>query len=113
MIVVPIRTKPGQNAREHWCVRAKRVRHEREVTGWALAGATRPALPCVCTLTRLSPAAVPLDDDNLPGSCKAIRDAIADWLGVDDRHADIVRYEYAQQRAKEWGVGVEFRAMDR
>lgn len=33
--------------------------------------------------------------------------AFAEWLGVDDRHAQQVRYVYAQARGA-WGVRIEF-----
>ena len=49
-----------------------------------------------------------LDDDNLSGSLKGVRDAVAAWLGVDDRDRTRVRYVYEQQRAP-WGVGIEFK----
>jgi hypothetical protein len=48
-----------------------------------------------------------MDDDNLPGSMKAVRDQIAEWLGVDDRHSNQVRYVYAQKRGP-WSVTIEF-----
>jgi hypothetical protein len=38
------------------------------------------------------------DDDNLLGAFKAIRDGVADQLGVDDRDPRIV-WHYAQRRA--------------
>jgi predicted Fe-S protein YdhL (DUF1289 family) len=111
MILLPIRTAPGQNVREHHQARARRVRSERETTRWFLVGVPKPATPCVVTLTRIAPSNG-LDDDNLSGACKSIRDEIAAWLGVDDKHRHIVRYAYAQMRGKEWGVLVEFKAME-
>lgn len=106
MILVPIRTAPGQNVREHWRVRAARVKAEREAVRWRLCTAAKPATPLVVLLTRTAPSNG-LDDDNVIGALKAIRDEIADWLGVDDKHRHIVRYEYAQRRG-EWGVEIEF-----
>ena len=61
-----------------------------------------PWLPCVVTLTRIS--ARGLDDDNLQGAFKAVRDSVADALGVDDRMREIVRYEYGEQVVK-WKRG--------
>lgn len=72
----------------------------------------RPALPCLVTLTRLGPSNG-LDDDNLAGALKAIRDQIAEWLGVDDRKREVVRYQYEQQRAEAWGVRIEWAPMYR
>ena len=107
MILIPIRTR-GSNAREHWTARHERVKRERRHTASALLGQHRPDIPCVVTLTRLSSGT--LDDDNLRAACKAIRDQIAAWLGIDDRHSDQVRYEYRQRRVArgQYGVEVEF-----
>jgi hypothetical protein len=46
-----------------------------------------------------------MDDDNLPGSLKAIRDEVASVLGVDDGDRARIRFAYAQERG-EWGVRV-------
>ena len=100
-----MRTVPGMNTREHWRVRAKRVRGEKSVIGWELAGVKKPPTPCVVLLTRVAPSAG-LDDDNLAGALKSVRDAVADWIGVDDKLRDIVRYECRQERGP-WGVRVE------
>ena len=106
MIVIPIRTVPGLNAREHFRVRAKRVKAEREATAWQLNGQEKPPTPCSVRLTRVAPSAG-LDDDNLPGALKGVRDQIAQWIGIDDRHSRQVRYVYAQKRGP-WGVEIEW-----
>ncbi len=106
MIEIPVRTAPGQNVREHYMVRARRVKREREATAWMLKSQASPMLPCKVTITRVAPSRG-LDSDNLQGALKAIRDEIACWLGVDDGKSDTVRYDYAQARG-EWGVVVEF-----
>ena len=108
-IMVPIRTAPGQNVREHHHARARRVRSEREAVAWMLKGAARPPVPCSVRLTRIAPSNG-MDDDGLVGALKAVRDQIAMWLGVDDRHAQQVRYVYAQKRGV-WGVCIEFGEM--
>lgn len=106
VIRVNVRTPPGLNVREHWRARARRVKDERESAAWALIGKDKPSTPCSVRLTRYAPSNG-LDDDNLAGALKAIRDAVADWIGVDDKHAERVRYVYAQERGP-WGVGIEF-----
>lgn len=106
MIVVPIRTARGPNAREHWSARTKRVKKERHATGWLLRSVTKPPVPCSVRLTRVAPSNG-LDDDNLQGSLKAVRDAVAEWLGVDDRLSEQVRYVYGQRRGA-WSVEIEF-----
>lgn len=106
MILVPIRTVPGLNAREHFRHRAARVKNERQEVAWALLGKPVPATPCSIRLTRSAPSAG-VDDDNLVGALKAVRDAVADWLGIDDKRSDLVRYVYAQERGP-WGVRIDF-----
>jgi hypothetical protein len=106
VIAIPIKTGNGLNGREHWRARSRRVKVEREAVALMLGGRTKPNLPCVVQLTRIAPSNG-LDDDNLSGSLKAIRDQVAQWLGVDDKRSDVVRYSYAQRRGP-WGVEVEF-----
>lgn len=94
----PLKTAPGLNAREHWSVRQRRVRSEKEITGWQLAALNSVracALPCSVILTRFS--AGTLDGDNLQGALKAVRDAVATWLGVDDADPRVT-WEYTQDR---------------
>ena len=105
VIEIPLRTGRGQNDREHWRVRARRVRGEREVVAWALRGWTQPAVPCVIRLTRIAPSNG-LDDDNLAGALKGVRDQVAQWLGVDDKRSDVVRYVYTQARGP-WAVRIQ------
>lgn len=109
MITVPIRTVAGLNAREHWQTRSRRVRKEREATAWMLRSAPRPDVPCTVVLTRVAPSSG-VDDDNLAGALKGVRDEVAKWLGVDDRKRQVVRYRYGQCRGAkgEWGVRIEF-----
>jgi hypothetical protein len=105
VVMLPIKTVGGLNAREHWRQRAARVRAERSTT--ALMVPSKPCpLPCIVTMTRLSSGT--LDDDNLQGACKAIRDQIADRLQTDDRDPR-VQWRYAQEKCKrgEYGVRVE------
>lgn len=93
------------NMREHPFVRSARVAVVHELVGKALAA--QPVQPhqllvggkvLVVRLTRLAPKT--LDDDNLASALKAARDAVAQWLAVDDRQHLRVRYfPYQGQRA--------------
>lgn len=104
---IPLRTVSAANMREHWAAKAKRVKRERDATVFAsLCGGSktwaRPLLPCVVTLTRRG--GQQLDGDNLQSSLKAVRDALAGVLGVDD--ADVrVRWVYQQRLARRLGRG--------
>lgn len=93
MIELPLRIESVANRREHWATRARRTKTHRLA---ALAVPLHP-LPCVVTLTRIAPRK--LDDDNLASGFKALRDGIADRLGVDDGD-ERVRFQYRQERGK-------------
>lgn len=100
-IELPIATVSEANRRDHWTVKAKRVKAHRNAA-WALCPVY--PLPCIVTLTRIAPRA--LDDDNLRSATKAARDGIADRLGIDDRDPR-VEWRYAQAKGKA-SVLVEF-----
>lgn len=107
-----LRTRNQLNTRRHWRVdRAERAA-VREAVGYALLGADwkgmgKPseATPWVVTLTRLGPRE--MDDDGLVSALKSVRDAFADFVGVDDKHRSIVRYSYEQERSKGFGVRID------
>lgn len=101
---IPLKTVSGANAREHHMARARRVKKEREAVMWMTNGKTPPAVPCIVTLTRVGPTSG-LDLDNLQSSQKAVRDQIAQWLGIDDRDLRVT-WKYDQRREKAWGVEV-------
>jgi hypothetical protein len=110
-ITLPIKTVAGLNAREHHMARMRRVKNERCSAKWGVWQASKNvALPVVVTMTRLSSGE--LDDDNLQGACKAIRDGIADAYGIDDRDRRI-KWQYAQAKCKrgEFGVIVRIEAL--
>ncbi len=105
---VPIRTGSGLNARLHWAVRAKRTKVEHLAVAVSMGGWFKPVLPAAVLLTRVSPGTRPMDDDNLAGSLKGIRDAVAKRMGVDDGKRELIRFSYAQERGP-WGVRIEIR----
>lgn len=94
-VEIPMPLPSCANLREHWSARAKRTAEQRSCTTWQLeARFMRPTLPCTVTLVRVS--ARPLDDDNL-GSCfKAIRDAVAKWIGTNDGPRSGITWRYDQ-----------------
>lgn len=102
---IPIRTRSETNIREHWRARHRRRKEQRNLA----ALFTRQWLdepipgPYRITLIRLAPRK--LDSDNLASSAKAIRDGIADALGIDDGD-EAHRWEYEQAQRREYGVGV-------
>lgn len=102
---IPMRTRSLANQREHWSARAKRAKQERWNANLFVthAGAAKQSLPVVVTLTRFAPRQ--LDSDNLCGAFKAVRDGVADALGIDDG-SDLVTWVYAQEKAKEYSVSI-------
>lgn len=96
--VVPIFTESMSNARIHWTVKAKTVKAQRRATAYRTPPALKVLGPLlVVTLTRVSPRE--LDDDNLRGALKGVRDQVASALGVDDR-SRLVRWEYGQEKGE-------------
>lgn len=100
-----LRTVSALNAREHWAVRTRRVRREREAVYVALldhrgARAWRRGwkrTPLIVTLTRVGPRAI--DFDNAISGLKGVRDELAAWLGVDDGD-ELVRWRYETAKGK-------------
>ena len=86
------------NAREHWGKRHARDKRESHSlrAAWHAAGLNGWAtpLPVAVTLTRLG--GKPMDGDNLQGALKALRDAVATLIAVDDAD-DRVKWRYRQK----------------
>lgn len=108
LMIHAMRTGAGLNDREHYMARAARVKREQHTVWWELKASRvmLPELPVRVTLTRVSPSVRGLDDDNLRGSLKAVRDAVAHWLLVDDAD-ERVQWCYAQRNGA-WGVQLDF-----
>jgi crossover junction endodeoxyribonuclease RusA len=107
-VIIPIKTVSAANVREHYMVRARRVKSERMAAYVCMRMAgPAPSGKATITLTRITgPRGKTLDDDNLATSQKAIRDGIADWLGVQDDHPRLT-WRYGQEKGSEWAVRVE------
>ena len=105
-ILAPIRIWSEANLRGHWRSKAARVKGQRQAAAWSLMQQPKPALPAVITIARIAPRE--LDDDNLAGGCKAVRDGIADWLGLDDRDKRLT-WRYEQRKGKRAEYATEIR----
>lgn len=110
--LIEIETRGGPNKRISWQTRAKIGAAERGLTRMLLGWKFAPLLPCTITLTRLTSSSRFVDDDNLQGVLKAVRDGIADRLRVDDADPRI-EWKYQQKRCKrgEFGVIVRFESL--
>lgn len=109
-VTLPIRIESVANKREHWAAKARRTKFHRNA---ALAIPSRflPEPPCTVILTRIAPRK--LDSDNLASGFKALRDGIADRLGIDDGD-ERVTWRYAQEKGKprEYAARVEFEEVE-
>lgn len=114
-IVVPVRTVSELNARSSWFQKHRRVKQQKDLTTLLLrSGVNRAKLrpPYRVRMTRLAPGAI-RDSDNLYSATKAIRDAIAAFLEVDD--ADLVgtpevSWSVDQERQSSYGVRIRIDA---
>lgn len=96
--VVPIKATNSLNARLHWATRAREAKKDKAKTtaAFLVAGGHMKLRPLLrVTLVRVGPRA--LDGDNLQGALKAVRDAVAGKMGVDDG-GPLVEWAYAQER---------------
>ena len=92
----------------HHFARAKLTKMHR-TEAWKAMRASGPGQASdgmTVTLTRESAGI--LDDDNLRGALKAVRDGVADWLGIADNDPRVTwRYEQRQVPRKTYAVEVE------
>lgn len=91
------------NRKEHWATRMRRIKVERERTGWWLLGhgfaawakEVRGKGKLVVTMIRF--AKKRMDDDNLVAALKGVRDEVARMLCVDDGDEESVVFCYGQK----------------
>lgn len=112
MIEFPWRLRHFANTTGSFWAKANHAKKLRALVAWHLLPIrSRPALPCQVTITRLAPRS--LDSDNLVHACKHVRDEVAKWIGVDDRHDDQVHYVCKQQHTDpgKYYVRIEFQSL--
>ncbi len=97
-VTVRLHLAPVGNRREHHLARARRTRREHQSVLAGLAGCSPPRPPVVVLLVRIGWNR--LDVDGLVASMKGVIDAVARWLGVDDRDPR-VRWHLAQSVTRE------------
>lgn len=101
-LTIPTHLPSRANERLHWSKRKHLSRFQRDMayicTREALNPERRLRLPGIVTLTRISPRL--LDDDNLRGAFKSIRDGIADAFHVTDAPGGPIAWKYAQRKGK-------------
>lgn len=125
---IPIKTVSESNSSEPWRVKSQRHRQQQFfVRSIFNAEAQEIPLPCIVTLTRVSPRFLD-DDDNLPIAFKWIKDEIgacilpdkvyyykrAGKLIANKGHADSdsrIKWKYAQEKGKKMGIRIEIRGL--
>ena len=99
-VVLPLKIVSLANQREHWRVAGKRKQEQQRVTSMCLtpylSAEMRGAAAWRVKLTRVGRGQ--LDDDNLAGSFKHVRDRVALALGVDDGNRARIRFRYRQRK---------------
>ena len=109
---VPVRVVSEANRRDHWTVKARRAKEQRFEVGVVLRAALRKGWgrhragadeEIGVWLTRRAPRR--LDGDNNQRALKAVRDGVADALGMDDADPRIA-WHYTQERDSRYGVDV-------
>ena len=111
-LTLPLRLVSVLNSREHWGKRAARAKIQRNIVKISLRRKVGPLIlpgfldDAEVLFTRVAPRQ--LDGDNLQAAFKAVRDGVADALGVKDNDPRIA-WRYAQERGKprEYAVRVE------
>ncbi len=105
-VVVPIRIvskNETAGGKENGFARSARRAKERAQTRIILGGRRwMYGFPVVVTLSRMAPRL--LDDDN--PEVKAVRDQVAEWLGVNDGDTDLVKFVTAQEKRGEFGCRI-------
>lgn len=113
---IPIKTVSEANQREHHMAKHRRKKQQQTATIICMRQVFRPMrLPLVVSMTRICPTSKPrfLDDDNLAGSFKHCRDAIAMELGINDGDTKRITFKYAQKsQGDDYGVVIEIESND-
>lgn len=110
-LTVPVRVVSEANLREHWTAANRRKKEQQEAVRdvWALSplpmwgGNWNTAGPVRVILTHFGPT---MDTDNLQRALKAIRDVVADLIGIDDGDTARVQWHYAQRSDAKPGIKI-------
>lgn len=108
-LALPVTVVSEMNRRDHWATRRRRFDKQADALVKAIAaldwysdvlGYRWPfGFPVVVTFTRTHNRGAGMDDDNIRSAFKAIRDAVAEWAGVDDKGPEI-EWRYRDQEGK-------------
>lgn len=113
-MIMPIKTISEANVKEHWGAKSRRAKSQRRIAKLHVHNYIQ-ALPrgyldmlkrngMIITLIRINRTAHVLDDDNLARSLKAVRDGVAEAIGLDDGNK---AYTWKYEQRKESAYAVE------
>jgi len=112
-VTLPMRVVNAKNQREHWTETAKRTKSERRTVGDYMRSAMShwkglqwDEGSFSILLTRIAPCK--LDSDNVQRALSAVRDGVADALGINDG-SDRLTWTYEQEQQHAYGVRIEIR----
>lgn len=98
------------NMREHWAVKSRRKKTQRQAVrcAWLVAGRPKIAGPIRLRLVRVTTKRRFIRDyDNLVGSFKAVIDEVADIAGIDDKDIIWPSDAYTQETGEKMGVKIK------
>lgn len=108
LIEIPIETlSTNEQKRMYWRTLAKKVKQERQAVALFLQAQLDKSIGASVThvtLDRHGPR--DLDDDNLAGSMKAVRDEVAKFLGVKDDPTSRVKFDCTQGKSPEYFIRI-------
>ena len=109
MPIEGLKTVSEANQREHWRTRNARKKKQQASVALAMEAYRSSIVKLVCPLTivleRCSPGHRPMDSDNLQGSMKHVRDAVAKCLNIDDGDTMMATWNVVGKKAP-WGVNI-------
>ena len=112
-VCLQIRVNASVNKRSHWRQKARIAHCERLLTGNTIRSlmslhdqVSIRACPNRIRVTLKRIGKRLLDDDNLQGAFKHVRDGVADALGIDDGSLRY-RWVYVQEKGPKYGVEIE------
>lgn len=121
VITLPLRLRtPSNGPQANWRAAAALRRKQRQIASWACGGPLaeyRAGLAkgyvgsMTVTIARIAPRE--LDDDNLRGSAKSVRDGIADALGLASDRDKRLTWTYSQEKGKPKEYAVRVTVMGR
>lgn len=110
-IELPIKIVSEANNRDYYRKKGERVKRQKRITTDHLQRVPKVNLSdndeFIIQLTRLKGyRQKDMDSDNLQGGFKAVRDAIATWIGIDDR-SDRMSWQTFQTKGYKPGIRVQ------